>query len=184
MTLDEAIKHAEEVAEEKQLKAHNLKQCKDYGNPKSTITSGVGECETCADEHRQLAEWLKDYKRLLEQPTSDDCVSRAETIKAITEWYSDMLESGVEKYDPISVINSLPPVTPARKVGKWISVDICNLTSMNDELLEKIAKAKAEIELFLEQEKVEDGTYTEVGEGIAIALGLLNNELGEDKENE
>jgi len=67
MTLDEAIKHAEEVAEEKQLKAHNLKQCKDYGNPKSTITSGVSKCETCADEHRQLAEWLKDYKRLLEQ---------------------------------------------------------------------------------------------------------------------
>ena len=61
---------------------------------------------------------------------------------------------------------------------------ICSLNAMNDELLEKIAKAKAEIELFLEQEKVEDGTYTEVGEGIAIALGLLNNEIGEDKENE
>lgn len=67
MTLDDAIKHAEEVAEEKQNKADNLKQCKDYGNPKSTITSGVVECETCADEHRQLAEWLKDYKRLIEQ---------------------------------------------------------------------------------------------------------------------
>ena len=61
---------------------------------------------------------------------------------------------------------------------------ICNLNAMNDELLEKIAKAKAEIELFLEQEKVEDGTYTEVGEGIAIALGLLKNEIGEDKEND
>ena len=24
-------------------------------------------CLTCAEEHRQLAEWLKDYKRLLEQ---------------------------------------------------------------------------------------------------------------------
>ena len=61
---------------------------------------------------------------------------------------------------------------------------ICSLNAMNDELLEKIAKAKAEIELFLEQEKVEDGTYTDVGQGIAIALGLLKNELGEDKENE
>lgn len=38
MTLDEAIKHAEEV-----------------GNA----------CDKCAKEHRQLAEWLKDYKRLL-----------------------------------------------------------------------------------------------------------------------
>lgn len=24
-------------------------------------------CRECAEEHRQLAEWLKDYKRLLEQ---------------------------------------------------------------------------------------------------------------------
>lgn len=67
MTLDEAIKHAEEVAEEKQLKAHNLKQCNDYGNPKSTITKGVDKCETCAEEYRQLAEWLKELKQLREQ---------------------------------------------------------------------------------------------------------------------
>jgi len=46
MTLDEAIKHAEEVAD---YDAYGEKQCK------------------CAEEHRQLAEWLKDYKRLLEQ---------------------------------------------------------------------------------------------------------------------
>lgn len=62
MTIDEAIKHCEEVAEEKELKAHNLKQCRDYGNPKSTITSGVRECEACASEHRQLAKWLRELK--------------------------------------------------------------------------------------------------------------------------
>ena len=43
----------------------------------------------------------------------------------------------------------------------------------------KIAKAKANIEILLEQEKQKDGTYTEVGQGIAIALGLLNHEIGE-----
>ena len=43
MTLEEAIKHAEEVAD------------------RCTIN------QFCAEEHRQLAEWLKDYKRLLEQ---------------------------------------------------------------------------------------------------------------------
>lgn len=48
----------------------------------------------------------------------------------------------------------------------------------------KIAKAKINIEIMLEQEKQKDGTYTDVGQGIAIALGLFNNELGEDKENE
>ena len=46
-------------------------------------------------------------------------------------------------------------------------------------LRSKIDKAKSNIELMLEQEKQKDGTYTEVGQGIAIALGLLNNEIGE-----
>ena len=47
MTLDEAIKHAEEVAEEKR-------------------------CEKCAKEHRQLAEWLKELKQLREQELCED----------------------------------------------------------------------------------------------------------------
>lgn len=56
MTLDEAIKHAEEVAEQNEglcERIHPAMQLSNYGK--------------CAEEHRQLAEWLKDYKRLLEQ---------------------------------------------------------------------------------------------------------------------
>ena len=45
MTLDEAIKHSEEVADS-------------YNNT-------VPDCD-CAKEHRQLAEWLKELKRLRE----------------------------------------------------------------------------------------------------------------------
>ena len=41
MTLDEAIKHCEDVAEDK-----------------------AGCCEDCIEEHRQLAEWLKELKQL------------------------------------------------------------------------------------------------------------------------
>ena len=52
MTLEEAIKHAEEVAEE---------------HTKYNRYGGFEGCDECAEEHRQLAEWLKDYKRLLEQ---------------------------------------------------------------------------------------------------------------------
>jgi len=55
MTLDEAIKHAEEVAE-------------GYEKIKKIVAVTEYECE-CAEEHRQLAEWLKDYKRLKEQET-------------------------------------------------------------------------------------------------------------------
>ena len=59
MTLDEAIKHAEEVAETKE------KQIKREDWEKGSLTEE--SCIACAEEHRQLAEWLKDYKRLLEQ---------------------------------------------------------------------------------------------------------------------
>lgn len=46
MTLDEAIKHAEEIASRK------FDDCV--------------HCINCAEEHRQLAEWLKELKRYRE----------------------------------------------------------------------------------------------------------------------
>ena len=61
MTLDEAIKHAEVVAVEKESDAQNLEYSKlDWRHE-------ANQCSECASQHRQLAEWLKDYKRLLEQ---------------------------------------------------------------------------------------------------------------------
>lgn len=55
MTLDEAIKHAEEVADEKKKEACNLYDAKNYEESR--------ECIWCSEEHRQLAEWLKELKR-------------------------------------------------------------------------------------------------------------------------
>lgn len=74
MNLNEAIKHAEEVAEEKEAKVWF-----DDGNEKIE-----NSCVACAEEHRQLAEWLKDYKRLLEQESVLDKI-RVE----IKEVYND-----------------------------------------------------------------------------------------------
>jgi hypothetical protein len=45
--------------------------------------------------------------------------------------------------------------------------------------LKKIEQTKTDISILLEAEKQKDGTYTDVGKGIAIALGLINNEIGE-----
>ena len=59
MTLDEAIKHAEEVADEKKNEACSLYDAKAYEESR--------DCIWCSEEHRQLAEWLKDYKQLKEQ---------------------------------------------------------------------------------------------------------------------
>jgi len=56
MIIDEAIKHAEEVADTKLQDAElsEIQGC--YNNAK--------KCYACAEEHRQLAEWLKELKKL------------------------------------------------------------------------------------------------------------------------
>ena len=71
--LDEAIKHCEEVAEEKEEKAKRIgelihDEMYDY-------------CRECAKDHRQLAEWLRELQRyrfeisecktILDNPTPD-----------------------------------------------------------------------------------------------------------------
>lgn len=67
MTIDEAIRHAEEVAEGyekiKRIKAVTLEECK------------------CAEEHRQLAEWLKELKMYREMIPSASEVFSAEIRK-------------------------------------------------------------------------------------------------------
>ena len=49
MTLDEAIKHCEEV---------HLKVTAEY------TMSGDLDCKQCAEDHEQLAEWLKELQTL------------------------------------------------------------------------------------------------------------------------
>ncbi len=59
MTINEAINHAEEVAQEKR---YEYQECVAVNDIES-----AEECGRCGQEHEQLAEWLKDYKRLKEQ---------------------------------------------------------------------------------------------------------------------
>lgn len=54
MTLEEAIIHCEEVAEENESKANRIEQLHLTGNAEG--------CRECANEHRQLAEWLRELK--------------------------------------------------------------------------------------------------------------------------
>ena len=55
MTLDEAIIHAEEVAEAEEQKYKDWKG--DYSHLKK-----IDSCLECASDHRQLAEWLRELK--------------------------------------------------------------------------------------------------------------------------
>ena len=53
MTLDEAILHCEEVAEINESAAYNI----EHDN-----WMAIAKCQKCAEEHRQLAEWLKELR--------------------------------------------------------------------------------------------------------------------------
>lgn len=58
LTLEEAIKHCEEVAEELDMKAG-------FETDNQTYIMSEEErkkCKECASEHRQLAEWLRELK--------------------------------------------------------------------------------------------------------------------------
>jgi hypothetical protein len=66
MTLDEAIKHCEEVAEENEkefrLCPYPSQECNGSQDCRC-LENGSGKgCLRCANEHRQLAEWLKELK--------------------------------------------------------------------------------------------------------------------------
>lgn len=56
MTLEEAIKHCEDVAENKEQAVYDLLA---FGY---STKEERNECIECANEHRQLAEWLTELK--------------------------------------------------------------------------------------------------------------------------
>ncbi len=65
MTIDEAIIHAEEKAKELREQAEQLRDIGErISNPKQPYNEPVKACLDCAEEHRQLAEWLKELKRM------------------------------------------------------------------------------------------------------------------------
>ena len=132
MILDEAIKHAEEVADGhdiiKQIKAVTLEECKR------------------AEEYRQLAEWLKDYKRMLNQELAKKSIEASEqpydefgffdpfnvkdkeiedaiSRQAVLTLAKEECDTAIIPYRKfIKDVNALPPVTPAEneKVGRWV----------------------------------------------------------------
>lgn len=59
MTLDEAIKHCEEVAQEKR---YEYQECLAVHDTESAMN-----CKKCGEEHEQLAKWLKELKALKEK---------------------------------------------------------------------------------------------------------------------
>ena len=57
MTLEEAIEHADETAKDNEKKAI---RCRKHGG--YVFEAEARACEKCANEHRQLAEWLRELQ--------------------------------------------------------------------------------------------------------------------------
>ena len=61
--LDEMIKHYEEIAENQEWMAENY----------NDDSIGTKLCKECASEHRQIAEWLRNYKQIIESGDCNNC---------------------------------------------------------------------------------------------------------------
>lgn len=69
MVLDEAIKQCEKVAEKNEQWLYDA-----IARGSNPIQAEVANCGQCAEEHRQIAEWLKELKetrRLLKLAVED-----------------------------------------------------------------------------------------------------------------
>ena len=70
LTLEEAIKHCLEVAEREQEKGF-------LANIEANRPTEYGtKCYKCAEEHRQLASWLKVLKEIWDSGSCNDCKFR------------------------------------------------------------------------------------------------------------
>ena len=105
MTLEEAIKHAEEVAEENEkefgLCPYPSQECNGTQDCRC-LENGEGKgCLKCAEEHRQLAEWLKILKsakfeydeawRIITHPTPDVNYADKQRAQVILDTFRNSL---------------------------------------------------------------------------------------------
>jgi hypothetical protein len=104
MTLDEAIKHCEDVA------------AKCFVERSARNHSGK-----CGFEHLELAAWLRELKTYKEQEPCEDAISREAALMCMTGKYIVDLE-----YKPDDIISqhikrikALPSVIPKQKTGHW-----------------------------------------------------------------
>jgi hypothetical protein len=150
MTIDEAIKHAEEVAEKNERRAESVRNrpisSADFYNEEES-------CSKCAEEHRQLAVWLKELKAYRDQ--GGDAISRQKALDTTLcdgiycdECSFHTCEDGQDRCLLLERIKKLPSVTP-----KWKSEDVAKAFQLGmalgfgekydemDKVMEEVKKA-------------------------------------------
>ena len=111
MTLDEAIKHCEEVAEElKNVDMGELDAL--YCGDTECIEARKNDCIECANEHKQLAEWLIELKQLREQtrwvPCSERLPKENEYVGDVCKYYLIQDEYGDMYVAHLSSVGWIP----------------------------------------------------------------------------
>lgn len=105
MTLDEAIKHAEEVAEAQEGRGYcdrSICVIMDENNHNCDECEAV-KCRECATEHRQLAEWLKELQAHREA---------WEKVKSAVDQHTDIHSDGefyIKNFDVKKIIAEYRP---------------------------------------------------------------------------
>ena len=117
MTIDEAIAHAREVAEEKYNDGFLCHANPDDGK--------LDECVKCAQEHEQLAEWLEELKTYREKIVSADM-----TQTMLKEQYNKAIDDFISE-------------CKANYIMDAFGFRMCDLEKIADEL-KKVAKSDSE----------------------------------------
>lgn len=73
MTIDDAIRHCSEIADRNDAEAKRLRL---LGEAPDELGRTVSSCKKCANNHRQLAEWLTELKELREKQKWIPCSER------------------------------------------------------------------------------------------------------------
>lgn len=81
MTIDEAIIHCENEVWKNSREADRC-----FGHGGSAYEERAKSCKACAEEHRQLAEWLKLLKRILESGDCNDCALQNSQCRYAPGW--------------------------------------------------------------------------------------------------
>ena len=92
MTIDEAIAHCLEVAEQNETSAITYKNCKEIKTnmyEKLTAEKAENDCRECAADHRQLAEWLTELKELKNSIGAVKLSNMKEALKLIREYKAE-----------------------------------------------------------------------------------------------
>ena len=108
INIDEAIRGEEAVADACKEQAN---MC-DLNDPYARNVAY--ENGKCAERHKQIAEWLKELKKLKEQEHCEDCVSR----KVAKENALNLcLETSYDNEKVVEMLDDLPSVKPVACIG-------------------------------------------------------------------